>query len=155
MTNEIYYFKRTLINYLEDDPIKFPILATFTSTYTNTSRGAINMDKTFKKFRHMMHTSLATRRVPFPLVAWALEHSKDSVHIHCIFQDFFSSSKISKLWKYFSNATGHIDIKEFGDFKSLVNYIFKNYQKITKYMGHCVIFRKEHLYIHKLISELV
>lgn len=147
MGQEFKYFQYTLLNYLRDDPIKVPILATFTSLYPATSRGAINLLKVWKKFHHVVNTSIATRRVAFPLVAWALEHGTNTVHIHAVMEDYFSVKIFQNIWKKLSNAAGVVDVREFDEHKALVNYVFKSFPKVSKYMGLSVSFRKEHLYI--------
>ncbi len=143
---EIFYFKKTLRNYMEDNPIRTPILATFTSTYTASEKGSNNLLKIWTAFRHLMATSTTLRRFKFPLVAWALEFSEFSVHVHAIFEDYFSAQELQKIWRKQSVSCGWIDVREFDSPVKLIEYVFKKYSRVSKFLGHSANFRPEHIY---------
>ncbi len=145
--NEVYNLSRTLINYLEDDSAGIPVLVTFTTTLTKSLSSQTEILKMWKKLRLDITTKLKYRGVHFPIVAWAVESSKESLHVHCVFSDYMSTSLLKRAWKDTSHSfAGTVYINRFDTWQNIIFYIFKRFDKYSKFFGLSVILEKKHLY---------
>lgn len=135
---KIEYLKGYLRTYFDQSASKIPILVTFTTKLFARNLDKIALRVAWDSFRSDMRNRLPHRMILFPLVAWAIESSVNSHHVHAIFDKEFSSRAVQKLWKKHFRYAGHVDVTEFDTSDRLIDYVLKSYSNTSPYLGQCV-----------------
>ncbi len=153
MTSEVQLFKSALGDYAKFtiDQETPTVMVTFTSLFPRTLRGKFLLLRAWDKFKLKMRSKLPWREYPFPLFAWAFEYSSKTVHIHAIFSNLVNARVLQKAWTDENRYDhGTIDIRPWDSIESALDYAFKDYSRLDKFIGHSVILRTQPLSTHKL-----
>ncbi len=117
-----------------------PVLATFTSFYPNTLRGKFLILRAWQKFTNIMRSKLPYREYGFRPIAWSIESSENTVHIHCVLLQHISLRALTHAWKGINrHDLGKIDIRGFSTFQEAISYTYKDYlepNRLSRFFGH-------------------
>ncbi len=138
MKLDIKFLKNYLLDYSQTLEGITPVMATFTTTLPSRSTSKIHLKRLWNEFRLNMRELLPHRLIYFPVMAWAIEKSFDSWHVHVIMQGEFSVRKIQNLWKKHFGRAGHINVVPFDTWLNIIEYVFKSYDHFSPYLGQCV-----------------
>ena len=133
--SEINLITNSLVDFANARCGEIPVLGTFTTTLSKSLKSQDAILKIWKSFVKSMGTTVRYRNVHFPLVAWAVESSKDSLHVHAVFDGFVHQIMLETAWRHTSDRSGQTYFNNFDTWHNIFIYIFKRFAKISKFFG--------------------
>ncbi len=138
MKLNIKFMKHFLLDYSKTLDGVTPVMATFTTRFTSENTWKIVLRGIWDRFRLDMRELLPHRLIYFPVMAWSIEPSFGSWHVHVIMQGEFSVHAVQKLWKKYFPKAGHVNVEPFDTWFNVIEYVFKSYDHFSPYIGQCV-----------------
>ncbi len=123
-----------------------PVLVTFTTVLPQDINSQNLLLNLWKRFRVTMSRSAEYRTVQFPIAAWAVELSKNSLHVHAACGGYVNQKALQKAWKHTSVSFGNVDVREFDTWMNLFTYVLKKFARLSKFFGLSVVLRTKSLY---------
>lgn len=121
---------------------------TFTSKYTKSLEGKFRLLRRWQQFRILMTTTLPYREYRFVPIAWVIEYSENSVHLHCLVNGKVNARALNHAWVSLNrHDLGKVFVSSPGEDSSpraILNYMYKSYStRLDKFLGHFLILKSE------------